>query len=141
MSKTSTEIAQNCVAAAKSSEKANGSASTGEKIIQDTIQVMNRINGRVQDSSRIIKNLGDRSDQIGEIVGLINDVADQTNLLALNAAIEAARAEITEGVLPLLRMRYVNWRRERVMQRKKSVSTIHAMQSETKNAVISWRKE
>ena len=48
--------------------------------------------GRVKESAQIIKDLGDRSDQIGQIVGLINDVADQTNLLALNAAIEAARA-------------------------------------------------
>jgi len=140
MSKTSTEIAQNCVAAAKSSEKANGSASTGEKIIQDTIQVMNRINGRVQDSSRIIKNLGDRSDQIGEIVGLINDVADQTNLLALNAAIEAARAGdhgrgfavVADEVRKLA---------ERTSDATKEIrETIHAMQSETKNAVISMEE-
>jgi len=140
MSKTSTEIAQNCVAAAKSSEKANGSASTGEKIIQDTIQVMNRINGRVQDSSRIIKNLGDRSDQIGEIVGLINDVADQTNLLALNTAIEAARAGdhgrgfavVADEVRKLA---------ERTSDATKEIrETIHAMQSETKNAVISMEE-
>ena len=92
MSKTSSEIAQNCVVAVKSSDAANQSVATGETIIRQTISIMNRISERVRESSEVIKTLGTRSDQIGQIVDLINDVADQTNLLALNAAIEAARA-------------------------------------------------
>jgi methyl-accepting chemotaxis protein len=47
---------------------------------------------RVRDTARSVENLGSRSDEIGAIVGTIEDIADQTNLLALNAAIEAARA-------------------------------------------------
>jgi methyl-accepting chemotaxis protein len=53
---------------------------------------MQRISDRVKNSAKTVESLGARSDQIGEIVATIEDIADQTNLLALNAAIEAARA-------------------------------------------------
>jgi methyl-accepting chemotaxis protein len=53
---------------------------------------MNRIAAVVNQSAQTVKALGKSSDQIGEIIGVIDDIADQTNLLALNAAIEAARA-------------------------------------------------
>jgi len=53
---------------------------------------MSVIADRVRQTSKTIEALGIRSEQIGDIVGTIEDIADQTNLLALNAAIEAARA-------------------------------------------------
>ena len=53
---------------------------------------MQGIATEVQSSADTINALGKKSETIGEIIAVINDIADQTNLLALNAAIEAARA-------------------------------------------------
>jgi methyl-accepting chemotaxis protein len=53
---------------------------------------MRLIHDTVQDLSKVIRGLGERSKEIGEIVAVITKISSQTNLLALNAAIEAARA-------------------------------------------------
>ncbi len=60
--------------------------------VVETIDLMNTTRETVNASSNIIGELGRRSDEIGQVIAVINDIADQTNLLALNAAIEAARA-------------------------------------------------
>jgi methyl-accepting chemotaxis protein len=92
MSATAAEIAQNCHIAAESSQHANDSALDGAAVVQATVNLMTQIAERVKESARTVAGLGANSDQIGQIVGTIEDIADQTNLLALNAAIEAARA-------------------------------------------------
>ena len=61
-------------------------------MVSSTISGMQQLSEAVSNSATIISDLGKSSDQIGEIVRTIEDIADQTNLLALNAAIEAARA-------------------------------------------------
>ena len=92
MSTTSESIAQNCLMAAEGAQRASRSASYGADVVERTVAVMGQIALRVQESSRTVEGLGERSEQIGAIIGTIEDIADQTNLLALNAAIEAARA-------------------------------------------------
>ncbi len=137
MSATANEITNNCIAAARSSEIANNSAVTGENIIQEIIRSMGRIDESVKESALIIHKLGERSDQIGEIAGIINDIAEQTNLLALNAAIEAARAgEHGRGFAVVADE--VRKLAERTTGATKQIGeTIQTMQSEMKNAVVS----
>jgi len=92
MSATSADIAQNCQMAAEGSQRASHTANAGAKVVEKTVAVMGQIADKVKESARTVESLGVRSDQIGTIIGTIEDIADQTNLLALNAAIEAARA-------------------------------------------------
>ncbi len=92
MSATSMDIANNCHRAAESSNQASRTAQAGADIVRSTVDGMSRIAEKVRGSATVVEQLGVRSDQIGEIVATIQDIADQTNLLALNAAIEAARA-------------------------------------------------
>jgi methyl-accepting chemotaxis protein len=137
MSATAHEITNNCIAAARSSEIANNSAVTGENIIQEIIRSMGRIDESVKESALMIRKLGERSDQIGEIAGIINDIAEQTNLLALNAAIEAARAgEHGRGFAVVADE--VRKLAERTTGATKQIGeTIQTMQGEMKNAVVS----
>ena len=92
MSSTSSDIARSCSLAAESSQRTSASAQNAVDVVRGTIAGMGKISERVQQTATTIDALGTRSEQIGEIVGTIQDIADQTNLLALNAAIEAARA-------------------------------------------------
>ena len=92
MSATTGDIAHNCTSAAENSQRASSAAMSGADVVRQTTDGMERIARRVQQAAQTVESLGSKSDQIGTIIGTIEDIADQTNLLALNAAIEAARA-------------------------------------------------
>jgi len=72
----------------RSREEVQSGISTMEKATDG----LNKINTTIRSSGQIIDVLGQRADDIGKIIEVIDDLAEQTNLLALNAAIEAARA-------------------------------------------------
>jgi twitching motility protein PilJ len=81
-SRESSEVAQRSVAIAHS----------GSQMVQQTIKGMDTIRDQIQETSKRIKRLGESSQEIGDIVELINGIAEQTNILALNAAIQSASA-------------------------------------------------
>jgi twitching motility protein PilJ len=67
-------------------------ANNGARMVQQTIRGMDTIRDQIQKTSKRIKRLGESSQEIGDIVELINGIAEQTNILALNAAIQSASA-------------------------------------------------
>ncbi len=92
MSASVSEVAKKSSEAAQSANLAGKHASDGGSVVLQTVAEMKQIAQQVSDSASSINKLGQKSEQIGQIISVINDIADQTNLLALNAAIEAARA-------------------------------------------------
>ncbi|MEW5795222.1 MAG: methyl-accepting chemotaxis protein [Candidatus Zixiibacteriota bacterium] len=92
MTATIVQTSKNSSEASGGARRAADTATSGGQIVSDTIQGMQRIATVVRESAQSIGKLAKSADQIGEIIGVIDDIADQTNLLALNAAIEAARA-------------------------------------------------
>lgn len=140
MSATSGDIAQNCQMASEGSQQASAAAVAGARVVDETIQVMTSISDRVRSSAKAVESLGSRSDQIGEIVGTIEDIADQTNLLALNAAIEAARAgEQGRGFAVVADE--VRALAERTTRATREIGEmIKAIQQETKGAVVAMEE-
>ncbi|GAB4194092.1 MAG: chemotaxis chemoreceptor PilJ [Wenzhouxiangellaceae bacterium] len=67
-------------------------ANRGATMVRQTISGMDAIREQIQETSKRIKRLGESSQEIGDIVELINGISEQTNILALNAAIQAASA-------------------------------------------------
>ncbi len=92
MSDSISDVAQRCAGAAQAAQDSELAAAQGGESIGGTIDDMAGIKDSVAKGADIVAGLGKRSEEIGRIIGVINDIADQTNLLALNAAIEAARA-------------------------------------------------
>jgi methyl-accepting chemotaxis protein len=92
MASTVLQVSENSNKAAEGARNAVKTAKEGGAIVDAALTSMRSIAGSVQTTAEKIQELGKSSDQIGKIIGVIDEIADQTNLLALNAAIEAARA-------------------------------------------------
>ncbi len=86
------QVTASARASAQGSAQAAQTARTGARTVEDTIKGIENIREKVGASAEKVKEMGQRSEQIGAIIETIDDIASQTNLLALNAAIEAARA-------------------------------------------------
>ena len=85
-------VARNAQLSTEAAKEALRNANAGQQAVRQSIHGMTLIRENVQETSKKIKRLGERSNEIGEIVRIIEDIADQTNLLALNAAIQSAMA-------------------------------------------------
>lgn len=86
------QVSSNAAESATVAERSVTIAKKGSDVVNNTINGMDTIREQIQETSKRIKRLGESSQEIGDIVSLINDIADQTNILSLNAAIQASMA-------------------------------------------------
>lgn len=92
MTSTLEEVSRNTQQAAEAAAQAEQESKNGRQIVSTTIRELANLSKEVSSAATIIRLLKKDSDQIGNILQVIEGIAEQTNLLALNAAIEAARA-------------------------------------------------
>ncbi|TVM14350.1 chemotaxis protein [Oceanidesulfovibrio indonesiensis] len=92
MNATVLEVASNASSTAQGVDDVRKKAQEGERIVMEVVRNIGRVSNMAETLSQDMAGLGKQAEDIGAILGVIQDIADQTNLLALNAAIEAARA-------------------------------------------------
>ncbi|TKJ81057.1 methyl-accepting chemotaxis protein [Pseudomonas koreensis] len=134
-SATSLNIADNMGATQRLAQENAQQTQIGRSSMEEASSSLEQIAGALNSTATVINTLGQRSQEIGGIVGVITSIAEQTNLLALNAAIEAARAgEQGRGFAVVADE--VRSLASRTRQATDEISSmIHSIQQETGNAI------
>ncbi|WP_333655663.1 methyl-accepting chemotaxis protein [Acinetobacter johnsonii] len=134
------QVSSNAEESAVVAERSVEIAANGANVVNRSIEGMDIIREQIQETSKRIKRLGESSQEIGNIVALINDIADQTNILALNAAIQASMAgEAGRGFAVVADE--VQRLAERSASATKQIETlVKTIQTDTNEAVISMEQ-
>ena len=134
------QVSSNAAESAAVAERAVGIAGKGSEVVQDTIHGMDTIRGQIQETSKRIKRLGESSQEIGDIVSLINDIADQTNILSLNAAIQASMAGDAGRGFAVVADEVQRLAERSSAATKQIAALVKTIQTDTNEAVISMEQ-
>lgn len=140
MAVTIDQVSANAAESAGVAERSVSIANNGAKVVQNTIHGMDTIREQIQDTSKRIKRLGESSQEIGDIVSLINDIADQTNILALNAAIQASMAGDAGRGFAVVADEVQRLAERSATATKQIESLVKAIQNDTNEAVTSMEQ-
>lgn len=140
MAVTIDQVSANASESAAVAERAVSIATKGSKVVQNTIHGMDTIREQIQDTSKRIKRLGESSQEIGDIVSLINDIADQTNILALNAAIQASMAGDAGRGFAVVADEVQRLAERSAAATKQIEALVKTIQNDTNEAVISMEQ-
>jgi len=140
MAVTIDQVSANAAESATVAERAVSIAGNGAKVVQNTIHGMDTIREQIQDTSKRIKRLGESSQEIGDIVSLINDIADQTNILALNAAIQASMAGDAGRGFAVVADEVQRLAERSAAATKQIEALVRTIQNDTNEAVISMEQ-
>lgn len=140
MAVTIDQVSANAAESAAVAERAVSIAGNGAKVVQNTINGMDTIREQIQDTSKRIKRLGESSQEIGDIVSLINDIADQTNILALNAAIQASMAGDAGRGFAVVADEVQRLAERSAAATKQIEALVKTIQNDTNEAVISMEQ-
>jgi twitching motility protein PilJ len=140
MASSTEEVSGNAERAADVARHSVEVAHKGGDAVRRTIDGMNAIRETIQETSKRIKRLGESSQEIGNIVELINDIAEQTNILALNASIQASMAgEAGRGFAVVADE--VQRLAERAANATKQIEVlVRTIQTDTNEAVVSMER-
>ncbi len=134
------QVSSNAAESAAVAERAVEIAGKGSEVVQDTIHGMDTIRGQIQETSKRIKRLGESSQEIGDIVSLINDIADQTNILSLNAAIQASMAGDAGRGFAVVADEVQRLAERSSAATKQIAALVKTIQTDTNEAVISMEQ-
>jgi twitching motility protein PilJ len=133
-------VSSNAAESASVAERAVEIANNGAHVVQDTIHGMDTIRSQIQETSKRIKRLGESSQEIGDIVSLINDIADQTNILSLNAAIQASMAGDAGRGFAVVADEVQRLAERSSAATKQIAALVKTIQTDTNEAVISMEQ-
>ena len=134
------QVSANAAESSAVAERSVAIANKGAEVVQNTINGMDTIREQIQETSKRIKRLGESSQEIGDIVSLINDIADQTNILSLNAAIQASMAGEAGRGFAVVADEVQRLAERSAAATKQIESLVKAIQSDTNEAVISMEQ-
>ena len=134
------QVSTNASESTAVAERSVAIANKGNQVVHNTIIGMDNIREQIQDTAKRIKRLGESSQEIGDIVGLINDIADQTNILALNAAIQASMAGDAGRGFAVVADEVQRLAERSSGATKQIEALVKAIQTDTNEAVISMEQ-